>query len=125
MASELRRWEVLLPKRRLHEREGKGMSEINHAEIAERLENLAKIWCPVDDVAALRSAAADERMIASGELRPVVHGEWIKKYDSGSQNYNFDENWYYVCSKCGGWDKRQTKICHDCGALMDEKDGAK
>jgi hypothetical protein len=111
-------------------------NEMNHAEVADRLEKeatrrkeLYQAAHMVDDnydfIATLHIAASDERRIANGELVPVVHGNWTKKYDSGSQNYNSDENWYYVCSKCGGWDKTPKKYCHCCGALMDEerKDG--
>ena len=75
-----------------------------------------------DNMHVLTQAASILRRVASGELAEVVHAHWIRKYDTLSQNYNSDENWYFVCSKCGGVDTNRAKYCHCCSALMDGKD---
>ena len=116
-------------------------NEMTPQEIAERLEsissdansmqpekcgyyNLVDVTLHIPkDIKALKQAASILRRVASGELKPVVHGRWIKKYNSGSQNYDSDENWYYTCSKCGGNLNCTTKFCPHCSALMGGKDG--
>ena len=54
------------------------------------------------------------------DAAPVVHARWIRKYDTLSQNYNSDKNWYFACSNCDGADQNRAKHCHCCGAQMDE-----
>jgi hypothetical protein len=116
---------------------GQTMNEMTPQECAEQLENQEKTLCSRCDnnpcgchnpkkfcksIVAISQAATVMCKLAAGELVEVVHARWIKKYDSGSQNYSSDENWYYVCSECGKWDKTPKKYCHCCGALMDGKD---
>ena len=57
--------------------------------------------------------------LPAADVMPVVHGRWIKKYDIDSQDYNSDNNWYYVCSVCGKGVKHQYPNCPWCTAKMD------
>ena len=54
------------------------------------------------------------------DAQPVVHGEWAKKYDTLSQDYCSDNNWYYVCSECGKGSGLASYYCPHCGAKMDK-----
>lgn len=101
-------------------------SEMTPLEAAEKLKNIENHAKGLtgEDLISLHLAYAAMSKIASGEYAPVVHGHWIRKYDTLSQNYNSAENWYYVCSECGGADTNRAKRCSSCGALMDEsRDG--
>lgn len=55
----------------------------------------------------------------AADVAPVVHGEWEKKYDTLSQDYNSDNNWYHVCSACQKGSQYDTAYCPNCGAKMD------
>lgn len=101
--------------------DGMDMTEIAKRVQKVYIESLTSDWKPnVYDQNALRYSASVLRRVASGELAPVVHAHWIKRYDTLSQDYNSDDNWYYECSKCGGADSEPAKYCHRCNATMDE-----
>jgi Pyruvate/2-oxoacid:ferredoxin oxidoreductase delta subunit len=120
-----------------------GMSEMTLQECIARLEDLIqdrKSFFTEDgdddvfrtDAAALEKAVSMLHKIASGELKPVVHGEWLNFYNDFATA---------ECSECGecyevspdekpredyfNAFKQFYKFCPSCGALMDEKDGAK
>jgi hypothetical protein len=119
------------------------MSELTPQKIAENLDDLAKSIdissgglfnslpkIKSELISSLRSAAADERRIASGELKPVVHAHWI---DTDFINSTGE---IYECSNCHkfynpakkaislGRQEENPAYCSRCGALMDEtRDG--
>jgi len=86
--------------------------EMNHAEVADWLEDMALDEMPIysEKIAALRQAAADERRIANGELAEVVHARWISNC---------------ICSHCEAISPGlvHKAFCPSCGALMDEARG--
>jgi len=83
------------------------------------------------DAAALEKAVSMLHKIASGEYKPVIHACWI---DTDFENSTGS---IYECSSCHklynpekkavalGRQKENPANCPYCGALMDEKDGAK
>ena len=107
-------------------------NEMTPQECAERLEFLQSFaiancepWVPE----LLRSAASIVRQYANGELKPVVHGEWLNFYNDFATA---------ECSECGecyevspdekpredyfNAFKQFYKFCPSCGALMDGKE---
>lgn len=62
---------------------------------------------------AIHDAANDERQIAAGELRPVVHAKSV------FVNNGKVERW---CSRCNHIIPKYADWCPFCGALMDGKD---
>lgn len=107
------------PYARKPEQEEKTMpNEMNHADLANRILYLDSQIESDDDVRALAQAAADERRIANGELKPLVHGRWKRQYKSGVIVSSG-----FVCSVCDCWGSEyETDFCPRCGALMDGKD---
>lgn len=55
-----------------------------------------------------------ENAIESGELVPVMHGEW-----------EFVDDYTAKCSACGDCVDDDSPFCPNCGAKMDGKDGEK
>lgn len=98
-------------------------NKLTPQEVAEHLEILADCMDEIgdsepDDIRALRSSAVDERKIANGELKPVVHGRWEEL------------GGFRHCSKCGHTEYKDFRVvqdmkpiyCSQCGTLMDGKD---
>lgn len=64
------------------------------------------------------------------EAKPVVHAHWkpfiedVEIYNTGGYREKRQTGW--ICSKCGkGFTEfGHTKYCSDCGAQMDEEEGA-
>ena len=104
-------------------------NEMNHAEVAEKLEEWAQENSEQAEIAykrdtiekyranynCLSQAAADERKIASGEYAPVVHTKWVYLGYIGD-----DEKW--GCENCHNVFDKKSKYCPHCNALMDGKD---
>ena len=99
-------------------------NEMNHAELAERLEFIRAdgevgnaITLTQLGLNTLADAAADERRIANGELAEVVHGH-LQNYCSGE----YDD--FAYCSVCGAKNLDESNWCRACGADMNEfRDG--
>lgn len=111
------------------------MAEMNAAEAAERIKKIHySMRLPTlepEDYEALALSESALRKIASGELREVVHGEWLNFYGDFSTA---------ECSECGEcyevspeeepkkefFNEFQQcyKFCPNCGARMDGKDGS-
>jgi len=101
-------------------------NEMNHAEVAEKLEHILKY--PVAyGKDAIEQAAADERRIANGELVEVVHGHWIETTTFVHDGYDYSHVPTFTCSHCRDeLEYQHPKYCSECGALMDGKgDGEK
>lgn len=96
------------------------MPDLTPLEVAETLE-LHAPWVGGTYRDAMLKAAADERQIAAGELRPVIHAYWKGQ----SSNVGYRCVVHFACSNCGyeiADDETVNKLCPSCGALMDGKD---
>ena len=101
-----------------------GMAEYIDKEIAL---SLVQPDAPEDETGAVTIATA-KKLVRSiiyrtptADVAPVVHGKWISKNHHGYE-------WVFICSNCGYIDgypfNDRSNYCPNCGAKMDEKEGA-
>lgn len=69
---------------------------------------------------AYNDLAEDFYSIPAADVAPVVHGQWVTHYRSGT---TVAEG--YVSTCCDMWNNRKSEYCPNCGARMDGDDDAK
>lgn len=64
--------------------------------------------------AFVRRVLNDRNLIPASDVAPVVHGQWVTHYRSGT---SVAEG--YVSTCCDMWNNRKSDYCPNCGAKMD------
>lgn len=63
---------------------------------------------------AYNDLAEDFYSIPAADVAPVVHGQWVTHYRSGTPVAEG-----YVSTCCDMWNNRKSDYCPNCGAKMD------
>lgn len=56
--------------------------------------------------------------LTTADAVEVVHGEWLPMYNV---DWIYGKEWLtdYICTQCGGLNKKKSPYCPHCGAKMD------
>lgn len=68
-------------------------------------------------------AVREIRRMPAADVRPVVHGHWIRTANTWTHDLDEASKPIFYCSVCGRYEKIKEPFCN-CGAKMDGKDGA-